>query len=73
MELKLSEYALGKIGIIKGVLENPVSTKLAEFGILPGVAFSILNKAPFKGPIFIQIDNNRIALRLKEAAFIIVE
>ena len=73
MGLKLSEYSLGKMGVIKAVLENPVSTKLAEFGILPGVAFSVINRAPFKGPIFIQIDNNRIALRLKEAAYIIVE
>ncbi|WP_027421035.1 FeoA family protein [Crocinitomix catalasitica] len=73
MEIKLSDFKKGMKGKIIDVLENPVSTKLAEFGILPGVAFSILNRAPFKGPIFIQIDNNRIALRFKEAAFIVVE
>lgn len=73
MELRLSDFKTKQIGVIKHVLENHISTKLVEFGILPGVEVSILNKAPFNGPIFIQIDNNRIALRKKEAAFIIVE
>lgn len=73
MSQRLTDFGSKKIGVIKEVLENHVSSKLLEFGILPGVVFSIINKAPFNGPIFIQIDNNRIALRRKEAAFIIVE
>lgn len=73
MELRLCDLNVEKKGIIKYIQENSVSTKLAEFGILPGTKFSILNKAPFYGPIFILIENNRIALRRKEAAFIIVE
>ena len=73
MELSLCDLKVEKKGVIKYIQENPVSAKLAEFGILPGTKFSILNKAPFYGPIFILIENNRIALRRKEAAFIIVE
>ncbi len=73
MGLKLSEYKINKVGTIIEVLESKISSKLVEFGILPGAHFKILSKAPFKGPIFIQVDNNRIAIRRKEAAFIIVE
>jgi ferrous iron transport protein A len=73
MELRLCDMKVEKKGIVKYIRENPVANKLAEFGILPGTTFSILNKAPFRGPIFILVENNRIALRRKEAAFIIVE
>lgn len=73
MALKLTEYQVLKSGIIKEVLDNQLSAKLAEFGFLPGAAFSILNKAPFNGPLFVQIENNRVALRRKEAAFILVD
>lgn len=71
--MRLSDFKTKQLGVIKEIMENHLSAKLIEFGILPGVQFSIINKAPFNGPIFIQIDNNRIALRRKEAAFIIVE
>ncbi len=73
MAQKLTEYETEKSGVIKAVLENQISAKLAEFGFLPGAVFSILNKAPFNGPIFIQIENNKVALRRREAAFILVE
>ena len=73
MELRLCDLKVKKMGVIKYIQENPVAAKLAEFGLLPGTKFSILNKAPFEGPIFILVENNRIALRKKEAAFIIVE
>jgi ferrous iron transport protein A len=73
MAQRLTDFGAKKIGVIKEILENQISSKLIEFGILPGAFFSIINKAPFNGPIFIQIDNNRIALRRKEAAFIMVE
>lgn len=71
--MRLCDFKPNEFGVIKEVMENHLSAKLIEFGILPGVPFSIINKAPFNGPIFIQIDNNRIALRRKEAAFIIAE
>jgi len=40
---------------------------------LPGANFKILNIAPFNGPISILIEDTRIALRRKEAEFIIVD
>ena len=73
MGLKLSEYSIDKAGTIIEIIESKISNKLIEFGVLPGVRFKVISKAPFKGPIFIQLDNNRIAIRRKEAAFIIVE
>lgn len=73
MSKLLSELKTNANGIIKEVMENRFSSKLVECGVLPGAFFSVINRAPFKGPIFIQIENNRIALRREEAAFILVE
>ena len=33
----------------------------------------IISRAPFNGPLFVQIDQNKVALRKSEAAMIIVE
>ena len=73
MDLLLSECKLNQTGVVKEVMDNHISTMLAEFGIIPGVEFTVLSRAPFNGPIFIRVDHNRIALRRKEAAFIIVQ
>jgi len=69
----LSEFEINQQGVIKEILENQISSKLAEFGMLPGVTFSIQSKAPFNGPIAVLIENSRIAIRRQEAEFILVE
>lgn len=69
----LSDLKVNAQGIIKEVLENRFSPKLVEFGVMPGAFFSVINRAPFNGPIFIQIGDNRIAFRREEATFILVE
>ncbi len=57
----------------KEIIDYQNSDKLLEFGILPGVSFHVLQKAPFGGPIFIEIEGYKIAVRKEEAAYIIVE
>jgi Fe2+ transport system protein FeoA len=73
MTRKLSEYMVNQTGVIKQILDTDVAERLMEFGFLPGTIFSVISRAPFNGPVCIQIENNRIALRLKEAAFVLVE
>lgn len=71
--MKLTEFEINKKGVITEILDNPVASKLMEYGILPGATFFVLNKASFNGPIFIQVGSNRIVLRRTEAASILVE
>ncbi|MFT7614640.1 MAG: ferrous iron transport protein A [Parvicellaceae bacterium] len=73
IEMRLSELNIKSTGIITDIVDNPVINKLFEFGILPGVKFSVVSIAPYKGPICIQVDDDLIALRKKEAENIIVE
>ncbi len=60
-------------GVIKDVIDNPLIAKLFEFGLLPDARFEVVNVAPFNGPISILIDDTRIALRHKEAEYILVD
>ena len=73
MKIKLTDIKLNQSGTINEVLDNPLITKLFEFGLLPGANFKVVNIAPFKGPISILVENTRVALRQKEAQFIIVD
>ncbi len=49
--------------------------KIIEMGLLPDTLFKILYQAPFNGPLYIEFgeEKSRIALRVEEAQFIIVE
>jgi Fe2+ transport system protein FeoA len=71
--VKLSDFAVNKQGVILEIMDSPVATKLMEYGILPGATFFVLNKAAFRGPVFIQVGSNRIVLRRSEASAILVE
>lgn len=71
--IKLSDLRENQAGIIKEILETKISEKLLEFGVHPGSSFKVLSIAPFRGPIFIQIGDLRVALRRMEANHIIVE
>lgn len=73
MKTNLTNIKTNQTAVIKTVLDNPLITKLFEFGLLPGAQFKVVNIAPFKGPISILINDTRIALRQHEAKFILVE
>ena len=55
--------------------ELKMPTKILEMGLMPDTLFTILHKAPFGGPIYIEYgeENTHIALRAEEAKFIFVE
>ena len=71
--MRLTDIKINQIGVINEVLDNPLITKLFEFGLLPGAKFRVVNIAPFNGPISILVDDSRVALRQKEAEFILVD
>lgn len=73
MDVKLADLPVKKTGIIKEVLENEISSKLFELGVLPGSNFIIVARAPLGGPICIKIGNSLIVLRKKEAASITIQ
>lgn len=73
MKTRLTDIKINTKGTIKTIEDNPLITKMFEFGLLPGSHIKIINKAPFDGPISVLVDDSIIALREKEAYFILME
>lgn len=58
----------GRIGYIKKVRgAGPVSRRLMEMGIVPGVRVRVIKTAPFGDPIELKIRGYNLALRRSEA------
>lgn len=71
MKKVISSLKKNQEAIISNIVsECPSYKKIIELGILPGKKIKVLNKAPFKGPINIGIEDIRIMISLNLASFI---
>ena len=70
--MKLSEAKVDFSGIVKEVLDCEFEQKLYEFGIVPGATVYVIKAAPFKGPLYVKVEDSLLAIRRSEAAFILV-
>jgi ferrous iron transport protein A len=52
---------------------NKLAHKLLQMGIAPGSYTRVLRKAPFGGPVLIEVDGLEIALSREIAAKVMVE
>jgi Fe2+ transport system protein FeoA len=71
--MKLSDLDILYKGTITDIVEGSFASKLFEMGIFPGAKFTIIRKAPLRGPIYLQVETSLIALRRFEADNILVE
>lgn len=73
----LNHFPPNKEGKICGYLNEHLlmPNKIIEMGLLPDTFFKILYQAPFGGPLYIEFgeEKSRIALRVEEAKYILVE
>ena len=68
--MKLREMKEGERGIVTGFdpAANPhYRRKLLRMGLMRNAAFCVVRKAPFGGPIEIEVKGFRLALRSNEA------
>ena len=74
-KLYLSELKVGDEATVIGFIDEDIPTKLYEIGIIPGIMIKVFRKAPFNGPICFSIgkDENKMALRKKEAYYVLVD
>ncbi len=63
----------GQKGIIKEFKDDLLPIKLLELGCLPGNQVELVQVAPFKDPIYINIDGSHIAIRRSTALQIELE
>lgn len=70
MKHTLANLKRGERGIIKEFSEDNVPLKLLEMGCLPGNEVEVLQIAPFRDPMYLNVNGSYLAIR-KEIALLI--
>jgi ferrous iron transport protein A len=53
--------------------DDAVALRLLEMGLTPGVAVTVLGRAPFGDPLELELRGYRLSIRLAEAARVTIE
>lgn len=73
MENKLSNIKNGEMAIIRKLKNSNFKVKMMEMGLVEGKILRVLFRAPFGGPIAIDVDGYTLSLREDEADLIFVD
>lgn len=73
METTVADLRRGQKGIIKEFTEDLLPIKLLELGCLPGNVVELVQVAPLKDPIYINVNGSHIAIRREMAKHIALE
>lgn len=73
-EYSLKDLKIGELAEVTGYKTEDIPAKFYEMGFIPGTKLQVKNKAPFGGPICINIISNKsvLALRRSEADKILI-
>ena len=63
METTVARLKRGQKGIIKEFTDDLLPIKLLELGCLPGNEVELVQVAPLKDPIYINVNGSHIAIR----------
>lgn len=66
--MTIAELKFGQKGIIKEFTDALPPIKLIELGCLPGNQVELVQIAPLKDPIYINVNGSHIAIRRAQAA-----
>ncbi len=70
MIITVADLKRGQRGIIKEFAEDILPIKLLELGCLPGNEVELVQVAPFKDPLYINVNGSHIAIRRSVALLI---
>ncbi|MBT8306480.1 MAG: ferrous iron transport protein A [Maribacter sp.] len=73
MIVTVADLRRGERGIIKEFVEDLLPIKLLELGCLPGNEVELVQVAPFKDPLYINVNGSHIAIRRSVAQQIELE
>ncbi|MCG2430125.1 MULTISPECIES: FeoA domain-containing protein [Aequorivita] len=71
--LTIASLKKGQRGIIKEFSVDVVPLKLLEMGCLPGNEVTLVQIAPFRDPLYLNINGSHLAIRLEMASKIEIE
>jgi len=67
--MKLKQMKVGEVGTVAGITTSDTAyrQKLLRMGLTRNAQFTVVRKAPFGGPIEIEVKGSRLVLRSNEA------
>lgn len=73
MQHTIAHLKRGERGIITDVSSKLIPLKLLEMGCLPGNMVELVQVAPFKDPMYLNINGSHLAIRKETAIHILIE
>ena len=73
MKLTVAHLRRGQRGIIKEISAEVIPLKLLEMGCLPGNEVTLVQTAPFRDPMYLNINGSHLAIRKETALNIEIE
>jgi ferrous iron transport protein A len=73
MKLTVAHLLRGQRGIIKDFSVDEIPLKLLEMGCLPGNLVELVQTAPFRDPMYLNINGSHLAIRKDTALLIEIE
>jgi len=72
MKIYSSELKIGEIGEIASINLDEIPLKLLEMGCLPGNSITLIQIAPLGDPLYFNVNDSHVAIRLETAKEITV-
>ena len=73
MQKSIAQLQVGEKGIITDFDSNVIPLKLIEMGCLPGTSVILLQKAPLGDPLYLNINDSLLSIRIEMAKDIFIE
>jgi len=73
LKLTIADLKRGQRGIIKEFADDTIPLKLLEMGCLPGNDVELVQIAPFKDPLYLNINGSHLAIRMETALKVEIE
>jgi ferrous iron transport protein A len=73
MKLTVAHLLRGQRGVIKDFSVDKIPLKLLEMGCLPGNLVELVQTAPFRDPMYLNINGSHLAIRKDTALLIEIE
>jgi ferrous iron transport protein A len=72
VQINVGELKIGQKGVIVDFNIDNIPLKLLEMGCLPGNTIELIQIAPFGCPLYFNVNDSHVAIRLETAKEIIV-
>ncbi len=73
MTLTIADLLKGEKAIIKSFIAKDIPLKLIEMGCIEGNSVELVQRAPLKDPLYLNINGTHLAIRKEIAAQISIE